>query len=174
MSKVTCTFCRTSHFNLKRYKGSLMKKIHLLILFISLTTTVFAQGVIVNQDGTISIQTGSTIVNSNGSVSTVHGSIIVNSDGTHSIVAGSSIINANGSTSTITSPLLTDKPDENPVICKEDLTQEFPAISKRSTKINRYRKKQATYFQLPDTVQSLRHPNSTDPFRLNQDKDSNN
>lgn len=151
-----------------------MKKLYLLALSISLTTKVFAQGVIVNQDGTISIQTGSTIVNSNGSISTVHGSIVVNSDGTHSIIAGSSIINSNGSISTISSPLLSDKPDETPIAQTTYLVEESSTISKRRAKLNRSRKKLARFFESSETVQPLRPPNSTDPFHLNQDSDTKN
>lgn len=131
-----------------------MKKLLLLAMFISLTVTALAQGVILNNDGTISIQTGSTIINSNGSLSTIQGSFIVNSDGTQSIIAGSSVINPNGSTSTITSPLFTDKPDENSAVRKRDLIKGFP---------------RATLSQSSETLQPLRHPNSTDPFHLNQD-----
>lgn len=130
----------------------------------------FAQGVIINQNGTISVQTGSTIINSNGSISTVHGSIIVNSDGSHAVIAGSSVINANGTISTIASPLLTEKDDDHPFSDTKELTQQrFSRGSKKRINISSSQKlKQHPSLTLP--VESFSHPVSTDPFQLNNRK----
>lgn len=79
-----------------------MKKILLLPALI-FSLNVYSQEVIVNPDGTHSIQTGSVIVNPDGTHSTVHGNVIVNPNGTHSIKAGSIIVNPNGTHSISTS-----------------------------------------------------------------------
>lgn len=78
-----------------------MIKYQLVIGLAMLAVTSYGQKVIVNPDGTHSIQTGSVIVNPNGTHSTVHGSgtnsVIVNPNGTHSVRVGSVIVNPNGS-----------------------------------------------------------------------------
>ncbi|MGK9117307.1 hypothetical protein [Olivibacter jilunii] len=146
-------------------------KIWLLLSGLTLLTlSSFAQGVIVNQDGTISIQNGSTIISSNGSVSTVHGSIIVNADGSHSVIAGSSVINANGTVSTIALPLASEKEDNHPFSDSKDSDEQyFPPRHNKKINISKSQKlKQNPSSTIP--VESFSHPVSTDPFQLNNDK----
>jgi len=77
-----------------------MKKVFAIFLFVLFCAKVQGQ-IIVNADGTHSIQHGLHIINPNGTVSVQHGPHIINSDGSVSVQHGSVIVHANGSHSTV-------------------------------------------------------------------------
>jgi len=64
-----------------------MKKVFAICLFVLVCAKVQGQ-IIVNADGTHSIQHGSHIINPNGTISVQHGSVIVNTNGGHSTIQG--------------------------------------------------------------------------------------
>ncbi|TCK85090.1 hypothetical protein [Albibacterium bauzanense] len=77
-----------------------MKKVFAISLFVFFFVNVQGQ-IVVNADGTHSIQHGPHIINPNGTISVQHGPHIINSDGSVSVKHGSVIVNTNGSHSTI-------------------------------------------------------------------------
>lgn len=88
-----------------------------------LGSPVYAQ-VIVNPDGTHSVQHGSVIVNSDGSHSVKHGSVLVNPNGSHSVIheqenGNATIINPDGSHSIKMGSVLVD-PDGSHTILPGD------------------------------------------------------
>lgn len=98
-------------------------------LFMLLCSAVLGQ-VIVNADGTHSIQHGPHIINPNGTISVQHGPHIIHSDGTVSVDHGSGIINPNGSISK-KQELLND--DTTAPILH---TEETPRFSSTVTELN--------------------------------------
>lgn len=76
-----------------------MKKGFIIGLAMMLCSPVLGQ-VIINADGTHSIQHGPHIINPNGTISVQHGPHIIHPDGSISVTHGSTIVNPNGSTST--------------------------------------------------------------------------
>lgn len=73
-----------------------MKQVFALGLFLFICAQSQAQ-IIVNSDGTHSIQHGMHAVNSDGTVSVIHGPHLIHSNGTVSVIHGSTIINPDGS-----------------------------------------------------------------------------
>ena len=76
-------------------------------MFMLLCSQAIGQ-VIVNADGTHSIQHGPHIINPNGTISVQHGPHIIHPDGTISVTHGSTIVNSNGSISTKQEQLIDD------------------------------------------------------------------
>lgn len=88
-------------------------KLRLLLIFSLFSLENYAQGIIVNPDGTHSVVSGSVVINSNGTHSTISGSTIINPNGTVSTISGSSVIGSNGSVSTFIKPF-EQKNDSSP------------------------------------------------------------
>lgn len=114
-----------------------MKKVFAISLFVFFCAEVQGQ-IIVNADGTHSIQSGSHIINPNGTVSVQHGPHIINSDGSVSVIHNSVIVNNNGSHSTILSPA---KKDDN----KDDSNSSFGLLFNQ--KRDKQQKKQQFHFK---------------------------
>lgn len=114
-----------------------MKKVFVISLFIFFYVHVQGQ-IIVNADGTHSIQHGPHIINPNGTVSVQHGPHIINSDGSVSVKHGSVIVNTNGSHSTV---LGQPEKDDN----KDNRNHSLELLSNENTK--KQQKSHQFYFQ---------------------------
>jgi len=114
-----------------------MKKVFAIGLFVFFCAKVQGQ-IIVNADGTHSIQHGLHIINPNGTVSVQHGPHIINSDGSVSVQHGSVIVHANGSHSTAQG--LLEKDDS-----KDHRNNSFELLSDQQR--NKQQKNQQFYFK---------------------------
>lgn len=78
---------------LKRHR--IMKKVFAIGLFLFICAQLQAQ-IIINSDGTHSVQHGMHAVNLDGTISAIHGNHLIHSNGTISVIHGSTIVNPNG------------------------------------------------------------------------------
>lgn len=104
-----------------------------LILFLLILSLgdLKAQQVIVNADGTHSVQYGNVIVNPNGTHSLIYGNVQIHSDGTHSIKQGNSIVNSNGTHSLINGSIINHSNGKTSIITGNTVVQ---SDGKSSTK----------------------------------------